>query len=160
MRSFIGPAAHHGSNPTKNLRVPGVTSRGDGAEPAGSRPLREIIVGAMVLIVALAALADWALLKPASEVDSASLGGGIYFDIVETLAVSAPADGSTWKRKIAGVMAYAEAEPPIRVLINARARSWIVTSGTPAIYLDDGTARNVWNVTRDPTGRLAQAART
>ncbi len=105
MRSFIGPAAHHGSNPAKNVRAPGVTSRGDGAEPAGARPHREIIVGAMVLIVALAALAGWALLKPASEVDSASLGSGIYFDIVETPAVSAPADASTRKPKIAEAMA-------------------------------------------------------
>ncbi len=41
------------------------------------------------------------------------------------------------------------ATPPTRghltaALIDAGARSWIATSGTPAIYLDDGTARYVW----------------
>jgi hypothetical protein len=45
--------------------VPGITSGGEGAQPAGSRPHREIVIGAMALIVVLASLAAWMLFKPA-----------------------------------------------------------------------------------------------
>ncbi len=45
--------------------MPGITSGGEGAQPAGSRPHREIVIGAMVLIVALASFAAWVFFKPA-----------------------------------------------------------------------------------------------
>ena len=179
MRPFIGPAAHHGATPTKDPRVPGITSGGDGAEPGASRTHREIVIGAMVLVVALAVLAAWALFKPAGD-DSAARasaaevgltvadgmrvetidGGfrivrsfdasptnsaGYYFDIIESPAVSAPAEASTWNPQIAGATAYAVGGPPVRLLIDAGAHSWIATPGTPWIYADDETAQAAWD---------------
>lgn len=64
-KPLIGPAAHHGSTSTTDPRIPGVTSGGDGAQPAGERPHREILIGAMVLVLVLAALGAWVFFKPA-----------------------------------------------------------------------------------------------
>lgn len=72
MWPIIGQAAHHDATPTSDLRVPGVTSGGDGAQPAGSRPHREIILVAMLLLVALGSLVSWMLFKSANEDDSAA----------------------------------------------------------------------------------------
>jgi hypothetical protein len=73
-----------------------------------------------------------------------SLVGPYYFDIVETAVVAAPADLSAWEPKIAGATAYAEGEPPTRVLIDAGEHSWIVTAGTPWIYGSDESTRGAW----------------
>ena len=175
----IGPAAHHGSTPIKDPRVPGNTSGGDGAGPARSRPHREIAIGAMVLVVVLGALAAWMLFKPAGDDTAArasaakvgltvssqwrveAIGGGFrvvrefaqgsayYFDIVETLSVSAPANASSWQPTITGATAYAENDPPITVYIDAGAHSWIVTCGTPWIYRSDQTAGAAWHALAD-----------
>ncbi len=67
MGSFSGPNAHQGSTPTKDPRVPGITPGGDGMQPVSSRPHREIVIGAMALVVVLAVLATWAMLKPAGD---------------------------------------------------------------------------------------------
>ncbi len=179
MMLFTGPAAHQGSSPTRDPRIPGVTSGGDGAQPASSRPRREILIGAMVLVAWLAALAAWMLFKPdgpdtaarASAAESGltvsndwhvqaihggfrlvreftgdhvQIGAGYYFDIVQTAAVGAPADASTWKPQVSGATAYAEGEPPIRLLIDAGTHRWIVTPRTLKIYADDGQARAAW----------------
>lgn len=64
MWSFSGPNAHQGSTPTRDPRIPGITSGGDFAQPSGSRPHREILAGAMVLVVALAAVAAWVTFRP------------------------------------------------------------------------------------------------
>ena len=176
---FTGPAAHQGSSPTKDPRIPGITSGGDTAQPASSRPHREILIGAMVLVAGLAALAAWMLFKPAGPdtaarasaaesglvvstdwhvesidggfrlvreftSDRVEIGAGYYFDIVQTSAVSAPTEASTWKPEVAGATAYAEGEPPLRLLIDAGEHSWIVTPRTLRIYTDDGPARAAW----------------
>jgi hypothetical protein len=80
--------------------------------------------------------------RPDSVTDSLAMG--MYFDITETVSVSAPDDLSTWEPTIAGATAYAEGEPPTRVLIDAGERSWIVTPGTPTIYQSDDLARGAW----------------
>ena len=173
------PAAHHGSTPTSDPRVPGVTSGGDGSQSATSRPHREILIGAMVLLVALSALLAWALLKPAgadtdARASAAAVGlrvshdwtvetidggfsialafapdgdpidSGYTFHIVETNAVSAPTDASTWTPQVSGATAYAEGEPPERLLIDAGEHSWIVTPLTWTIYQEDTQARAAW----------------
>jgi len=74
------------------------------------------------------------------------LDGGYSFDVVETPSVSAPANASKWDPKIDGATAYAENDPPVKVFIDAGAHSWIVTSGTPRIYQDDGMAVAAWYV--------------
>ena len=91
MRPFIGLAAHQGSTPTRDLCVPGITSGGDGAQPAGSRPHREIVIGAMVLIVVVASLVFWMIFKPAgpdtaARASAAALGMNVAADMrVETI---------------------------------------------------------------------------
>ena len=179
MWSFSGPNAHQGSTPTKDPRVPGVTSGGDGSQPASSRPHREIIIGAMVLVAGVAALVAWMVFKPAGSDAEArasaaesglvvssdwyveAIDGGFhlhrafttngvpieseyYFDVVETTAVSAPADASTWKAQVSGATAYAEGDPTSRLLIDAGEHSWIVTSPSLAMYFGDEQARAAW----------------
>ncbi len=69
---------------------------------------------------------------------------GYYFNIVETTSVSEPADLSTWVPQISGATAYAEGEPPFRVLIDAGDHSWIVTPRTVSVYSGDDQARAAW----------------
>lgn len=176
----IGQAAHDGATPTKDLRVPGVTSGGDGAQPAGSRPQREIILGAMLVLLVLGSLVAWMLFKPTSGDDSAArasaaelglsvnddwkvetidggfrlvrvfgsesavLDAGYHFDFVETPAVSPPADASNWTPQITGATAYAEGEPPVRLLVDAGEHSWIVTTGPLTSYQGDEPGRGIW----------------
>lgn len=178
MRSFIGPAAHHGSTPIRDPRVPGVTAGGDSTETGGSRPHREIVIIAMALVVAVSALSFWFIFRPTGDESAArdaagklgltfadsmrvktidggfrivrsvgtgpAHGYGYSFDIVETPSVTAPAEASTWNGTVDGATSYAEGDPPTRLLIDAGAHSWIVTSITPRIYADDGIARAAW----------------
>ena len=58
--------------------------------------------------------------------------------------MSAAADASTWKPKIAGATAYAEGEPPIGLLIDAGKHSWTVTVSPSAIALGDQGVRDAW----------------
>ncbi|MCB2413834.1 hypothetical protein LGT39_13365 [Demequina sp. TTPB684] len=184
MGGYNGPAAHHGSTPTRDPRVGGVTAGGDGMEPLGTRPHREVLFAAMALVLVIAALGAWLMFGRSSpdeearadaaelglivpeEVDVQSidggfrltwaftpdvidLGAGFYFDIVETADVSAPADLSTWEPTIAGATAYAEGEPPTRLLIDAGEHKWIMTPGTPTIYQSDESARSAWYYVAD-----------
>ncbi len=71
IRPLIGPAAHHGATPTKDPRIPGITAGGDGAQPVGSRPRPGILIGAIVLVLALAMLAAWAVFKHVGDDSSA-----------------------------------------------------------------------------------------
>ena len=64
---FNVPGSHQGSTPTRDPRVPGITSGGDGMEASSNRPHREILVVAMVLVLALSAFVAWVLFKPAGS---------------------------------------------------------------------------------------------
>lgn len=69
---------------------------------------------------------------------------GYTFEMVETDAVAAPVDPSTWDPQIEGVTAYAEGEPPMQLLIDAGEHSWIVTPVTPGMYSSNENARSAW----------------
>ncbi|WP_062212708.1 hypothetical protein [Demequina oxidasica] len=70
---------------------------------------------------------------------------GYSFHIAPTPAVSAPPDASTWEPNISGATAYADGEPPTRVLIDARERGWIVTPLTWSMYQDEERASAAWH---------------
>ncbi len=180
MWSFSGPNAHQGSTPTKDPRVPGITSGGQSSQPSSSRPHREIDVGAMVLVAAVTAVLAWVLFKTEGSDAAAratateagltvsddryvkSIDGGFrvhralnaanapiesayYFDIVETTAVSAPADRSTWTPRVLGATAYAEGNPTTRLLIETGEHSWIITPATLGVYGGGAEALWAWN---------------
>jgi len=73
------PAAHHGSTPTTDPRIPGVTPHGDDSQPASARPQLWMLIGAMAVILALTVFVAWLVFRPpgsdAAARDAAAAAG-------------------------------------------------------------------------------------
>lgn len=88
------PFAHHGSTPTKDPLIPGMTPGGDTAAPPTERPHREIVILSMILVLVAGALAVWMLVQPRGDDavarDAASAAYGLEFSDDAEVALIEP----------------------------------------------------------------------